>query len=113
MKAMKTALKNHMGKTKHSPEISVDHTDKPGVKMPQEEKDETDLAPALHAESGAQHSAMDMGGGELGPEHIPLLEQLIEHLKGQGRGAMGLEERAGGIAQEKLGAIHAHQKKMI
>ncbi len=120
---MHSALKNHMGKMKlHKPAEGSPLEEKAESKIQeaQEDKDgDSDLAPEtkepMHAGQHMQsaHPALQMHGDqELGPEHIPMLQQLIDHLSGQGHPAMSLDERAGVNAKEKMASIMARHKKV-
>lgn len=121
--AMHKALKNHMGKLKHQAPEGSPLEEKAESKMQeaQEERDgESDAAPevnepshgAMHTEP-SQHPALQMAGPqELGPEHVPALQALIDHLSNQGHPANSLEERAGLHAKGKMAAIMAKHKKV-
>lgn len=129
--AMKMALKKHILKAKSG---AMGHPAPEG--SPAEEKSESpmqekmeegsDNAPELHDPASAQGPVghPDPSGigaplsahkpmGELGPEHVNLLQDMINHISHPGRGAMTMNEQAGPIMKEKMASIMSKHNKPV
>lgn len=110
MDAMKMALKKHIGKAKgHAPEGSP--MEEKSESKKEEQQEDSDQAPELagHDSSPPMGLHQPMMSGELGPEHIPLLQQLIDQISHPGRAAMTMQERSGGAMKEKMASIMKHK----
>ena len=104
MNAIHLALKNQMKKAKvDHPAVNESHE---AVSEAKKEENLGDKAPDVGA--GAD-SPMNMAGVELGPEHLELLAKLISQIEHPARGAMGLDEKAGGLMKEKMASIMKHK----
>lgn len=116
MDPMKMALKKHIGKSKGHPAEGSMMEEKSESKK-EEQKEDGDQAPELagHVDAhpmgqhpmGEHHPLMS---DQLGPEHIPLLQALIDHISHPGRDAMTMHERSGGALKEKMASIMGHKK---
>lgn len=71
-----------------------------------EKKDDDDLGDAAPS---LDHKK-PMMSGELGPEHMAVLQDLMGSVTHPGRGAMTLDERAAGNAKEKFASMAKHKK---
>lgn len=100
MHAMKEALKIHMMKAKMKPEAKAE--DPLQLLKKDEEEELGDNAPEAKPH-------MD---GELGPEHMHLLEQLLAQISHPGREAMTMGEKSVPLMKEKMASMSKHKKSI-
>lgn len=109
--AMHEALKKHMAKAKMSgPEESPKEEASESPKKEREE-DLGDSAPSAGGQLGHQPAQAHSMNGEIGPEHMDLLMQILNQAGHSGSGAMSLDSTSAAHAKEKMASImkHKHQ----
>lgn len=112
---MKMALKKHMMKMKmqtQKPENPMEEK----LESPMEEKMEGDDGEAdeklLGDKAPALHDHKPMMDGNLKPEHIELLKELLAHVSHPGRDAMTMHEKSAPLLKGHMGSLMG-QKKAI